>query len=85
MGDIPVVNIVPSTITQTKIITSLKVIVIGLELFKSVTLEVKLFDENGGVVDIKGITLAGDDYLSWNNDDQYIINKVVEILGFTPQ
>lgn len=76
-------QIVPKDITTTKTISSFYVNVQSVELFKNVTLNVRTFDNNNNIIDVKYITLEGQDYLNWNNNDQYIIDKVAEILGFT--
>jgi len=73
----------PSTEITTRIITSFTVSVIRLELFTSVTVNALLFGADGGFIEVKTLTLSGQDYLDWNNNDQYLINKVAEILGFT--
>jgi hypothetical protein len=73
----------PSTEITTRIITSFTVSVIRLELFTSVTVNAMLYGADGGFIEVKTLTLSGQDYLDWNNNDQYLINKVAEILGFT--
>jgi hypothetical protein len=77
------VQIEPTQITQVKNVTSFTVIVANLQLFKSVTILVRLFDENNKFVDSKSLTLDGTDYTNWNNDDNYIINYVASHYGFT--
>ena len=47
------VQIEPTQITQVKNVTSFTVIVANLQLFKSVTILVRLFDENNKFVDSK--------------------------------
>jgi len=79
----PSVPIQPSTITTTRVITSFTVSVRTLELFESVTVSVTLYGVNCVIPEVKYITLSGQDYLDWNNDDQYLIDKVAEKLGFT--
>ena len=77
------IPIQPAEEITTKIITSFTVNVMRLELFQSVTVNVMLYGENGGFLEVKTITLSGQDYLDWNNNDQYLIDKVAEKLGFT--
>jgi len=77
------VPIQPSTETTTRIITSFTVNVMRLELFKSVTVNAMLYGADNNFIEVKTITLSGQDYLDWNNNDQYLIDKVAEILGFT--
>jgi hypothetical protein len=72
----------PSTITTTKTISSFTVNVMRLELFQSVTVNVMLYGPDGNFIDLRTYTLSGNDYNEWDNDDNYLINKVAENLGF---
>jgi hypothetical protein len=83
MNSPSIVPIQPSTETTTKVITSFTVNVMRLELFQSVTVNAMLYGANGGFLEVKTLTISGQDYLDWNNDDQYLINKVAQLLGFT--
>jgi len=78
-----IVPIEPSTETTTKIITSFTVNVMRLELFESVTVNAMLYGAQGNFLEVKTLTISGQDYLDWNNNDQYLINKVAQLLGFT--
>ena len=79
----PNVPIQPATETTTKVITSFTVNVMRLELFQSVTVNAMLYGADGNFIEVKTLTLSGQDYLDWNNNDQYLIDKVAEKLGFT--
>lgn len=81
MNDNTPVPIEPSVITQVKTLTSFRVIVQDLTLFTSVNLRVELFGENNSFLDLRYVQLIDDDYKNWNNDDNYIIQKVAEKLG----
>ncbi len=86
MGDemqAPGVEITLATITEVKTVKYFKVHVVGLNLFTSVTLAVTLYDAQGNGVGNRSYTLTGDEYLGWNNDDQYLVNLVAQKLGFT--
>jgi len=73
----------PTTLIKTEEITSIKINIMSLELFKSVTIVVSLLNNNNNIIDNKVIKLEGDDYLNWNNDDNYIKNMVLSKLGYT--
>lgn len=77
------VPIQPAVITEVKNVSSFRVIVVNLELFKSVSVVAILQDADGNQLSSRSFTFEGADYLGWNNDDQYLINKVAERLGFT--
>lgn len=81
--DIVGVPIQTATITETKTVTSFKVHVVNVELFTSVTVAVSLFNDVGAIVGSRCYVIGGDEYLAWNNDDQYLINLVAQKLGFT--
>ena len=78
-SDVP---IEPSVITEVKTITNFRLSTQDLQLFTSVTFRVELLSDVGNLIDLKYVVISGDDYKNWNNDDQYIINKVAEKLGF---
>ncbi len=77
------VPIQATTVTETKSVASFKVHVVNVVLFTSVTVAVTLYDENGNGVGARTYVIAGDEYLAWNNDDQYLIDLVAQKLGFT--
>jgi hypothetical protein len=77
------VAIQPAVITEVKNVSSFRVMVVSLELFKSVTVVAILQDANGNQLASRTFTFADAEYLAWNNDDQYLIGKVAERLGFT--
>lgn len=79
----PGVEIATATITETKSVKYFQVYVAGVELFKSVTVAVTLFGENGAGVGSRTFKIEGAEYLAWNNDDQYLIDLVAQKLGFT--
>jgi len=76
------IPIEPSTETTIKIITSFIVNITNVQLFTSVSVNAMLYGSDGTFQSVKNITFSGQDYLDWNNDDQYIINKTAEKLGF---
>lgn len=75
------ISVQASTITTVRTISSFSIRVQQLDLFKSVSLVVMLFDTDGNIVETKFLTLEGEDYLGWNNDDQYIVNYVANKLN----
>lgn len=77
MGD---TSIQPKDCTETKVATSFRVEIQELTLFKSVNIRVELYNESQHLIALKYIQLEGDDYMNWNNDDSYIIQKVAEKL-----
>ena len=75
-------NIVPVTQTSEVTISSFVVTCRTLTLFESATFNVDLFDVNGNNIVRKIIELTQEQYLDWNNNDDFIINLVAQQLGF---
>jgi hypothetical protein len=76
-------QIVPYDQITTKVISGFDIQNIELVLFNSARIFVRLLDENGNMMDLKFITMEGEDYANWGSDDNYIINFVATKLGFT--
>ena len=76
--------IVPDVITTTQIAVSLNIRCMSLTLFETATFMANLADVNGGLVKTQIITLTTEQYLQWNNNDEYIVNLIAGILGVTP-
>ena len=48
----------------------------------SATFRVCLYDAQDKIIDFQDIIIQGQDYLNWNNNDDYIINYIANKLGF---
>ena len=59
-----------------KIVTKVKISVIKLVLFQSVDICVQYLDENDYIIENIYLTISGDDYLLWSDDDNYILEYV---------
>ena len=81
MNDIQI-NVEDYSLVKTSIINNIKIRIMKIDLYKSVTLSVSLLTNNMNI-DNKLITISGDDYTKWGNDDNYIINFVLNNLGLT--
>ena len=55
----------------------------SFELSVQITFSVFLYDQNGQYLDNSIITLTGDDYTAWGNDDTYIKIFIANSLGLT--
>jgi hypothetical protein len=76
------VNINDYTLVQTSIINNIQINILKIELFKSMTLSVNLLSNNK-LIDSKLMTITGDEYTNWGNDDNYIINLIMTKLNLT--
>ena len=82
MDDIKV-SIENYNFVQTSVVNNIKIKIVSIDLFKSITLCVTLLDTNNKNVENKIIKLTGDEYSNWGNDDNYIINIVLNKLQLT--
>ena len=75
-------DIVPVDKTTTKTITRFTLDISKMTLNESATFRVSLFGANDKYIDATSVTLEGQAYLDWGNDDTYVINYVATALGF---
>ena len=76
------VNINDYTFVKTSIINNIQINILKVELFKGITLSINLLSNNK-LIDSKIMTITGDEYNNWGNDDNYIINLVLDKLNLT--
>jgi hypothetical protein len=55
----------------------------NLELFKSVSLTVRINDIHGTFVECRYFKIEGEEYEAWGNSDEYLVQLIAEKLGFT--
>ena len=77
------ISVVPKEFIKTSLITQASVKIVNLELGNQVSLYVFLKDEAGNLFEAKFITIAGDEYQNWGNDDNYLITVALEKCGLT--
>ena len=75
-------SIQPYDFVTTQQVCSFKIDRIELTLFKQAILTIMLLNQSGGLVDIKVLQMNGRDYEQWNNDDNYVVEFVMNKLGF---
>ena len=51
-------------------------------MFNNATFRVDSFDVNGNIVNRQFVTLTNEQYLSWNNNDEYVVTLVAAQLGY---
>ena len=69
-------------IVTTNTATSFKVEVNKVNLFVSADIRISLFSENNNIIRRDYLTLSGDSYNNWANNDEYIITYVANYYGF---
>ncbi len=75
--------IVPQDQITTKVIYGFNIQNVELVLFNSARINVELFDEHRNMIDFQVLTMSGQAYEDWGNNDEYVINFVATTLGFT--
>jgi len=71
-----------SSNTYTIPISGMTVVLASLNLNTSATFNVELLNDKNVTIR-KVITLSGDDYTNWGNDDSYITNYAAKNIGYT--
>ena len=80
----PKINIQPKEDIITRELYSIIINVESVQLFTSAQITVSYFDNNGMFIKIDRLTMEGEDYANWSNDDQYIYTYVYNTLNITP-
>jgi len=75
-------SIQPYPIVTTNIVTSFTVSCRSLTLFTDATFTVDSFDQNNNLISRQVIPITNQQYLEWNNNDEYIIQLIANILGY---
>ena len=75
-------NIEPYDETTTKTTVRFSLDISRMTLNESATFRVSLYDANDDCFANKYVTLEGQAYLDWGNDDQYVIDYIATELGF---
>jgi len=60
-----------------RIVNSVEIQIVNLILFQSVSILVSLYDEENNIIENKYLTIDGDDYQNWSNNDQFLIDLVL--------
>ena len=63
-------------------IKSFTICVMQVELYKSVTLSVCMYDKDEIVIKSEYMTIEGEEYAGWGTSDKYLIELVAKKFGF---
>lgn len=74
--------IVPATITNTNIISSISIEIVRLVFNSFVDVRVIQKSSDGYIFKVQHIRIEGDDYKNWKDDDDYIPNFILNKLGY---
>ena len=73
----------PFVIKTTQTVTSFTVSCRTLNLFENATFTVDSFDVNKILVSRQVVPITNQQYMEWNNNDEYIIDLMADTLGYT--
>ena len=71
------------TVTTVKTITAFQIVSCIVTPFQSAVLQVMLQNEEGLAHEYVNLTLEGAEYTAWGDNDQFLVDKVTEKLGYT--
>jgi hypothetical protein len=71
--DVSLNTIIPKTIQYN--VVSYKIVSVNIELFNSCTMFIIFNNDNGSKI-AKNFSMTTEQYLNWNNDDNYIIDLI---------
>lgn len=77
------IQTVPQPLPQTIMVCGFNYYVDQFILNQEIRFTVVLVDQNGVGVSSSKVTLAGEDYTVWGNDDNYVIQFICNALGLT--
>jgi len=73
----------PQSYITTTTIVSFRIEILTLVLKSSVTINAVCFNSDNNIVKTQIFNIMGEEYESWGNDDNYLVNLVAEKLGLT--
>ena len=78
------VNVQPTPFVHpTKYISNFRYSVMDFQAFHKITFNCSLFANDSTLIENKFITMEGDDYKAWGDDDNYLIEFLSSKLGLT--
>lgn len=68
-------------ITTVQTISSIEIMDGKINLDSSASFMVKLLGDSDSLIDIRNISLTGEAYSNWGNNDEYVVNYILNELG----
>ena len=79
-----IVDIEPKEFVTVKVAKSVEMRVTNLVIGVSVDVNCMVKDVNGNIFQVNNVTLSGEEYNNWGNNDAYLVTTVLSELGLTP-
>ena len=78
-----IVDIEPKEFVTVKVAKSVEMRVTNLVIGVSVDVNCMVKDVNGNIFQVNNVTLSGEEYNNWGNNDAYLVTTVLSELGLT--
>jgi hypothetical protein len=78
------VNVEPKEFVTVRVAHSIDMRVQSLNIGVSVDVNCMIKDENGNIFQVRNVTLSGEQYDNWGNNDVYLVTTVLNELGLIP-
>ena len=85
MNTLSQISVVPRPYEDPKLICKFTYTVCDFKLSDYITFNVILLDANSIPIIVKQVSLTGQAYAAWGNDDQYIINYICMVLNLVQE
>lgn len=79
-----IVEVQPKDYITTYTAQTVELRVTELIINSSVSVNVLIKDRNDSIFQVQNVTLSGEEYNNWGNNDTYLVNTVLSKLGLTP-
>ena len=79
-----IINVEPKEFITTYTSKSAELRVCNLEIGVSVSVNIVLKDTNNNIFKVENVTLTGEEYENWGNNDVYLVTTVLSKIGLTP-
>jgi hypothetical protein len=78
-----IINVQEKQIVTTVNVTKVEILEGNIQLNQSARFPVRLLNEDGNLIGIEFVTIEGEDYTNWSDDDAYITTLILNKLGIT--
>ena len=82
-SNITIIKVEPFERVSSRTIGSIRISIESISLFNEVRVRITYIDTSDTFVSSELITLSGDDYNAWGNDDMYLYNYISCLKGIT--
>ena len=77
------VDVEPKEYVTVKVVKSVEMRVQSLNLGVSVEMLCLIKDENGNIFQVENVSISGEEYTNWGNNDAYLVTTVLSKLELT--